>query len=97
MWSYHKNRKPEKLPFFQICLNFPPKIFLSADCILMNGNIRKITKQTHFLNFLELLKLKNLLFYCFGASTFGHVTVLLLEFLKFFLYYFKDWDIIKKG
>ena len=29
MWSYDKNRKPEKLPFFQICLNFPEKLALN--------------------------------------------------------------------
>ena len=49
MWSYQKSRKPEKLPFFQICLNFPKKSalykknFLSDDHILMKDNIRKIT------------------------------------------------------
>ena len=47
MCSYHKNRKPEKLPFFQISLNFPQKLalyekhFVSDDYILMKGNIKK--------------------------------------------------------
>ena len=57
MWSYHKNRKPEKLPFFQICLSFPQKLalyeknFLYDDYMLMKGNIRKITQQSHFKTF----------------------------------------------
>ena len=50
-------QKPEKLPFFQICLNFPKKLalkgkkFLSDHYILIKGKIRKIIQQTHFWTF----------------------------------------------
>ena len=53
-----------------------------------------------FLNFLawhQLLKLKNLIFFWFDASIFGHLTVLFLEFLKSLLYYFKDWNMSEKS
>ena len=73
------------------------KQLFSDDYILMKGNVRKMTQQNPFLNFLELLKLIKLIFFCFGVSIFGHVTVLFLKFLKDFLYYFKGWDIMKKG
>ena len=52
-----------------------------------------------FLKFLawhQLLKLKNLIFFWFDASIFGHLIVLFLDFLKSFLYYFKDWNMKKE-
>ena len=48
------SQKPKKLLFSQICLNFPPKLalheifFFPCDYILMKGNLRKVTQQTHF-------------------------------------------------
>ena len=58
---------------------------------------KKYNTTNPFLSFLGLLKLKTLIFFSFGASTFGHVTVLCFAFLKKFLYYFKDRKIMKKG
>ena len=34
-WLYHKNRKLEKWPFFQICLNFPKKLALFEKNLLV--------------------------------------------------------------
>ena len=57
--------------------------------------MRYFTWKLELVSNILLLKLKNLIFFCFGTSTFDHVTVLLLKFLKNF-YHFKNWDIIKK-
>ena len=52
------------------------KNFLSDD--YRNARLfKKNNTKNPFLNFLELLKM-----FCFGASKFGHVTALFLEFFK---------------
>ena len=51
----------------------------------MKGNIRKNNTTNPLLNFLELLKLKKFIFFCFGISTFGHMTVLFRIFEKLFI------------
>ena len=55
----------------------------------MKGNTRENSTTKPFLNFLEL-ETQKFDFFTFGASTYGHATVLFLNILKVFLYYFKD-------
>ena len=75
---------------------FPPKIsfiWKIISCLMVTSCWKVIYKKSNTTDpfFLVLLKLK-----IFAASTFGHVTVLFLKFLKNFLHYFKEWDIMKK-